>query len=55
MQKGGDVINALNVITCRVKLPWTKFPGEMHLPGHNFTSPGTKLDKRLNKDDGLSQ
>jgi len=22
----------------------------MHLPGHNFTSPGTKLDKRLNKD-----
>ena len=20
----------------------------MHLPGHNFTGPGTKLDKRLN-------
>ena len=23
-------------------------PFEMHLPGHNFTSPGTKLYKRLN-------
>lgn len=25
-------------------------PFEMHLPGHNFTGPGTKLDKRLNAD-----
>ena len=23
---------------------------EMHLPGHNFTGPGTQLDKRLNPD-----
>ena len=23
---------------------------EMHLPGHNFTGPGTKLYKRLNSD-----
>ena len=23
---------------------------EMHLPGHNFTGPGTKLKKRLNPD-----
>ena len=22
----------------------------MHLPGHNFTGPGTKLKKRLNRD-----
>ena len=22
----------------------------MHLPGHNFTGPGTKLNKRLNSD-----
>jgi hypothetical protein len=22
----------------------------MHLPGHNFTGPGTKLNKRLNED-----
>ena len=25
-------------------------PFEMHLPGHNFTCPGTKLYKRLNED-----
>jgi len=25
-------------------------PFEMHLPGHNFTGPGTKLNKRLNAD-----
>ena len=27
-----------------------KLPFEMHLPGHNFTGPGTKLYKRLNPD-----
>jgi len=25
-------------------------PFEMHLPGHNFNGPGTKLNKRLNAD-----
>ena len=25
-------------------------PFELHLPGHNFTGPGTKLNKRLNPD-----
>jgi len=25
-------------------------PLEMHIPGHNFTGPGTKLNKRLNAD-----
>jgi len=25
-------------------------PFEMHLPGHNFTGPGTRLDRRLNPD-----
>ena len=25
-------------------------PFEMHLPGHNFTGPGTKLCRRLNSD-----
>ena len=28
-----------------------KLPFEMHLPGHNFTGPGTKLYKRLNPDE----
>ena len=27
-----------------------KLPFEMHLPGHNFTGPGTKLYERLNSD-----
>ena len=27
-----------------------KLPFEMHLPGHQFTGPGTKLYKRLNPD-----
>ena len=27
-----------------------KLPFEMHLPGHNFTGPGTKLNKRLKSD-----
>jgi len=25
-------------------------PFEMHMPGHNFTGPGKKLNKRLNED-----
>ena len=38
--KGGSVLNR-----ARNKLPF-----EMHLPGHNFTGPGTKLNKRLKTD-----
>ena len=32
-----------------------KLPFEMHLPGHNFTGPGTKLYKRLNLDGTLKE
>ena len=35
---GGSFLNSLV----------NKFPLEMHLPGYNFTGPGTKLNKRLN-------
>ena len=39
-QKGGSLLNkAIN-----------NLPFEMHLPGHKFTGPGTKLKKRLNPD-----
>lgn len=38
--KGGSMLN--RVIN--------NLPFEMHLPGHNFTGPGTKLNKRLNPD-----
>ena len=37
---GGSFLNSLV----------NKLPFEMHLPGHNFTGPGTKLNKRLNLD-----
>ena len=47
---GGDLVSSLNAITSNIKLPWAKFPGEMHLPGHSFTGPGTRLDLRLNPD-----
>ena len=40
VQKGGSLLNkAIN-----------NLPFEMHLPGYNFTGPGTKLKKRLNTD-----
>ena len=28
----------------------SNLPFELHLPDHNFTGPGTKLDRRLNPD-----
>ena len=37
---GGNFLNTLV----------NKLPFEMHLRGHNFTGPGTKLYKRLNPD-----
>ena len=38
--KGGSLLN--NFIN--------NLPVEMHLPGHNFTGPGTKLNKKLKPD-----
>ena len=37
---GGSFLNSLV----------NKLPFEMHMPGRNFTGPGTKLYKRLNQD-----
>ena len=47
---GGDLVSSLNSLTSNIKLPWSKFPGELHLFSHNFTGPGTRLDMRLNPD-----
>ena len=38
--KGGSILNKMI----------NSLPVEMHLLGHNFTGPGTKLNKRLNAD-----
>ena len=51
LKKGGDLTNSINKFTSKLKLPWTKFPGEMHLPGMNFAGPGTNLDERLTSTD----
>jgi len=37
----------LNTVNSKIKLPWTKFEGEMHIPGMNFAGPGTYSNKRL--------
>lgn len=47
MSSGGDLVSSLNSVTGKMKLPWAKFPGEMHIPGMNFAGPGTNLDERL--------
>ena len=39
-QEGGSLLNKFI----------NNLPVEMHLPGYNFTGPGTKLKKRLNPD-----
>ena len=40
VKTGGSILNRMI----------NTLPIEMHLPGHNFTGPGTKLNKRLNPD-----
>jgi hypothetical protein len=50
LSNGGDLVTSLNSVTRNIKLPWAKFPVEMHLKGHSFTGPGTRLDQRLNPD-----
>ena len=44
VKKGAAGGNFLNTLV-------NKLPFGMHLPGHNFTGPGTKLYKRLNSDE----
>ncbi len=34
-------------------LPWAKYKGEKHLPGHNFTGAQTNLDKRLDQNNNV--
>ena len=43
-QRGGGIKNFLNKAI-------NKLPIEMHWPGHNFTGPGTKLERRLDSKD----
>ena len=36
--------------SCLFNKAVSNLPFELHLPGHNFTGHGTKLDRRLNPD-----
>ena len=47
---GGDLDVQKFLGNIPVGAPWSKYPGEKHLFGHNFTGPGTRLDLRLNSD-----
>ncbi|ESO88223.1 hypothetical protein LOTGIDRAFT_175895 [Lottia gigantea] len=44
----GDIQKSLGSLP---GFPWSKYPGEKHLPGHNYTGPGTRLDLRLDEND----
>ena len=52
---GGDIVSTMSKLTNNVTFPGQRFPGEIHLPGHNFTGPGTRLDSRLNDDNSPKQ
>jgi hypothetical protein len=43
-KKGGDLATKLAKLP---GLPWSKYPGEKHLPGYSYCGPGTRLDIRL--------
>ncbi|ESO85886.1 hypothetical protein LOTGIDRAFT_167640 [Lottia gigantea] len=45
---GSDIRKSLGSLP---GFPWTKYPGEKHLPGHNYTGPVTRLDLRLDEND----
>ncbi|ESO95975.1 hypothetical protein LOTGIDRAFT_174996 [Lottia gigantea] len=42
----GDIQKSLGSLP---GFPWAKYPGEKHLPGHNYTGRGTRLDLRLDE------
>lgn len=43
-KSGGDIVSFVDNSLKKIGLQGLP---EMHLPGHNFTGPGTRLDKRL--------
>ena len=44
---GRDMASSFSAATSNIKLPWAKYPGEMHLLSMNFAGPGTNLNERL--------
>ena len=48
-KNGGDLQKFIT--DKKIGFPWAKYKGELHLLNHNFTGPGTNLDKRLDEND----
>ena len=48
--KFGRSIDIQSILS-KLKFTTTGIPGELHIPGHSFTGPGTNLELRLNPDD----
>ena len=48
-KSGGDLQKFIT--DKKIGFPWAKYKGELHLLNHNFTGPGTNLDKRLDEND----
>ena len=45
-KRGGD----LQTMSSKLPdFPWSKYPGEHHLPSYNYAGPGTRLDIRLDE------
>ena len=49
-RQGGDIASTISKFTGNIKFPFQRYPGALHLFGHDFTGPGTNLHERLNPD-----
>ena len=49
--KNGGEFDIQSFLSKLPGLPWSKYPGEKHLPGYNYCGPGTRLDIRLDEND----
>ena len=47
LKTDGDLASSFSAATSDMKLPWAKYPDEMHLPGMNFAGPGASMNERL--------
>src|SRR5829696_5595827 len=51
LPKQGASFDVQSFLTKIPGAPWSKYPGEKHLPGYSYCGPGTRLDIRLDPND----
>src|SRR5829696_2580044 len=49
--KQGASFDVQSFLTKIPGTPWSKYPGEKHLPGYQYCGPGTRLDIRSDEND----